>query len=369
MGKIGIVTFFKSYNYGVWLQAYATQKALEELGYSVEIINYANPQEEQKLKYSYKEGGKLYGYVTSFLKSLLFGKVRYYRKAFGKHLNSYYRITAGKYDNCQDMSELTYDVLVAGSDQIWSPDTTNGVLDPAFLLKFGHAGKRISIASSIGSKKVREQDLITFKDAFSHFDAISVREDFAKDELQPLTEIPIQVIADPTFLLRKEMWESLIREKAAYPCENQDYILTYFVSTDKRSERYFNIVQGYAKKLNLPVWCVQFSTYKNENCDKKIVGATMADFLKLIQHAKLVITDSFHGTALSINLNTEFVAIENRSNPERVRNLLGKLDLTERIDLSPAHYHEKEIDFWKVNEKIEKIHRDSLSWIWKVLNQ
>ena len=42
MKSVGIVTFFKSYNYGVWLQAYATQTFFEKEGYKVQIINYAN---------------------------------------------------------------------------------------------------------------------------------------------------------------------------------------------------------------------------------------------------------------------------------------------------------------------------------------
>lgn len=49
---IGIVTFFKSYNYGVWLQAYATQKFLQKSGYSVEIVNYTNKYDDSKLSYA-----------------------------------------------------------------------------------------------------------------------------------------------------------------------------------------------------------------------------------------------------------------------------------------------------------------------------
>lgn len=361
MSRIGIVTFFKSYNYGVWLQAYATQKALEELGHHAEIINYANPSEEKKVRYFYKEGNKVWGYAASVLKSLLFGKVRYYKKGFGSQLNRYYQISPGRYQNASQLKQVNYDVLVAGSDQIWSPDTTNGVLDDVFLLKFGQAQKRMSIASSIGSKKIREQDKEVFWEAFRQFDAISVREEFAKEQLQPLTVLPIKVIADPTFLLEKAAWQALIKEQAVYPCEKKDYILTYFVSTDKRSARYTEIIQGYREKFHLPVWCVQFSTYRNKDCDKKIVGATMADFLKLICHARLVITDSFHGAALSINLNREFVSIENKGNPARVRNLLEKLELLERIDLSPEQY--TQIDYEKVNQKTEKLRTEAVAWI------
>lgn len=38
--KIGIVTILKVNNYGAELQAYATQKVLQLMGYDAEIIDY-----------------------------------------------------------------------------------------------------------------------------------------------------------------------------------------------------------------------------------------------------------------------------------------------------------------------------------------
>ncbi len=40
MKKIGILTFYKSVNYGSALQAWALQHFLEQKGYNVEIIEY-----------------------------------------------------------------------------------------------------------------------------------------------------------------------------------------------------------------------------------------------------------------------------------------------------------------------------------------
>ena len=40
MKKVGILTFWKSYNYGSALQAYALAYKLKELGFVAEIINY-----------------------------------------------------------------------------------------------------------------------------------------------------------------------------------------------------------------------------------------------------------------------------------------------------------------------------------------
>ena len=42
-----------------------------------------------------------------------------------------------------EMKNLKYDILVAGSDQLWNPNRTYGKLDSAFLLQFGNCEKKI----------------------------------------------------------------------------------------------------------------------------------------------------------------------------------------------------------------------------------
>lgn len=54
MKRIGIVTFFQSYNYGVWFQAYATQAFLRGRGYDAQIVNYSNLHDDEKLKMAFK---------------------------------------------------------------------------------------------------------------------------------------------------------------------------------------------------------------------------------------------------------------------------------------------------------------------------
>lgn len=53
MKRIGIVTFFQSYNYGVWFQAYATQAFLRGRGYDAQIVNYSNLHDDEKLKMAF----------------------------------------------------------------------------------------------------------------------------------------------------------------------------------------------------------------------------------------------------------------------------------------------------------------------------
>lgn len=365
---IGIVTFFKSYNYGVWLQAIATQQFFLKNGYKAHIINYTNVLEDSKTQYAYKEHDKFYGYVTSFIKSILFGKVKYYKRGFAQYLDNYYVLSPQKYHDIEDMQNIEYDVLVAGSDQLWNPETTSGILDKVFLLQFGKAKKHISIATSIGSTPIDSENGKIISEALESFDAISVREQYAVNELHRFCDFPIKVIMDPTFLLDKNDWIEIAQTNRNISIDSHaKYILTYFISTDKRSERYQKIVENYSKKFNLPVWAIQFSCAPSTPCDKIIVGASISDFINLIVDAALIITDSFHGVALSLNLNANFIAVTNKSNPERVRFLLEQVALSDRIEKRPENY--TPIDYSIVNEKLNLLKYNSQAWILTAINR
>ncbi|MCR5753433.1 MAG: polysaccharide pyruvyl transferase family protein, partial [Acetatifactor sp.] len=192
-------------------------------------------------------------------------------------------------------------------------------------------------------------------------DAISVRETFAKDYLMKVLDKKIDVISDPTFLLSREEWiDKLASKSKYYKCEEK-YILTYFVSKEKNSRECIQFIKNYSQKYNYPVWSIQFSTYYSKTGDKKILGASMEDFLALVLNAQIIITDSFHGTALSLNLEKNFVSYNNSENPLRVHNLLNRLHLLERINMDYESY--KTIDYKNVRKGIDEIRKESQEWI------
>lgn len=355
--KIGIVTFFKANNYGVCLQAIATSEFLKNQGYEVDVINYTNPYEHRIFRWSYKENDKIIGYFTSLLKNILLGKKKYYNKGF-KNVENYYHLTEQNATKIEQLQSMEYDVLIAGSDQIWNPLITGGI-DPVFLLQFGKAQKRISVASSLGSNELTEEEKRIFTDAFKKFSHISVREQYAKKCLQDLTNKNIKVLMDPTFLFNKKEWVDLLGQKSKLYGLKEKYILTYFISSKKAS--YQDRVLKYSKKLNCPVWSIQFTNYSWKVTDKKILGASIEDFIALFMNAQLILTDSFHGTAFSINLNRNFVPFKHSENPLRIINLLQNLGISELLDMAAENY--TEVCYDEVNEKLEQLREDSKEWL------
>lgn len=356
MKTIGIMTIHTTYNYGAVLQAYATEAFFNNNGYDAELIDYTNPHIQEMLKLTYKQYGKWTGYIKTLILNTLFKRLYYYRKGFGK-IHDTCRFSR-KYDTRESLDEAEYDILVAGSDQLWNP-MISGELDPVFFLQFGKANKRISVASSLGSYTLSDSEKKNVSKYLEKFDHISVREEFARVQLQQLTSCPIKVLLDPTLLLKKDFWLNKVIKESQYKKKTERYIVTYFAGGDKNPYR--KTIAEYSKMMNLPVWTIQYSNYTWKESSKKILGATMEDFVALIANADLVITDSFHGVAFSLNMETNFVALTNTANPVRVRALLEKLELVDRIDMPITSY--RSVDYTEVTPKLQALQKDSIDWI------
>lgn len=356
MKKIGVITFHKAHSYGAQLQAYATVEFLNNQGYVAEIIDYVNSYEQRFQKIFRSDNGKWTGYIINFVKEIILLKKYFAKKAFSQS-DKHIPISAKKYTSLADLDTVDYDVVVAGSDQIWNPQITDGI-DKAFLLQFGNNVKRISIASSFGSYLLSTEEQAVYRSAFEKFDAISTREIFGKEQIERLTSKPVKLLMDPTFLLDREQWETQLAAKSKYSTLQDKYIVTFFVAPQPS---YKEKVRRYAEAMRLPVWSIQPTIVKRVDCDKLILGANINDFVALLQNAALVITDSFHGVALSLNLNKNFISFNNAGNPVRISSLLNLLGLNERLDMPPEEF--KAIDYKAIGKKLEAMREDSKGWI------
>ena len=75
---------------------------------------------------------------------------------------------------------------------------------------------------------------------------------------------------------------------------------------------------------------VRLNSKKPASVDE-VAPATPFELVWLIDHATLVLTDSFHGLAFSINMETPFLALSNRTNNVRLTELLGGMGLSSRM--------------------------------------
>ena len=87
-----------------------------------------------------------------------------------------------------------------------------------------------------------------------------------------------------------------------------------------------------AKDNNLKLIVVSSHCSLNKKANvKRIKQPTVFDFLNLILYADYVVTDSFHGTAFSINFHKNFYSFLPPKYGSRIESILKILDLEKRL--------------------------------------
>lgn len=357
--KIGIITFHNAKNYGASLQAYALRKALNtKFQADAEIINYRPNVIEKTFK--------IFNFVSPkiLLKSIALAPmtIKKYNR-FSKFSKLYHNLSKKTYYTEQELKDIeNYDVCITGSDQVWNTRVTEGLLD-SYTLNFIENPDiiKISYAASIGNSSIEKQYEEEYREKIEKIDAISVREETAKEVLKKVVDKPIDVVLDPTLLLTEKEWNEI----ATLPNKNKKYILVYCLEENKELNE---IVSYMAKKLGLEI--VTFAI-KNKygSATTSAYASGPREFLGLFKNAEYIITNSFHGTTFSIIFHKKFYTVPHSARGSRMIDLLNKLDLSDRIVHNKEEIEQKEvnaiIDYRKVDEKITIEREASMEYLRK----
>ena len=196
---------------------------------------------------------------------------------------------------------LDNDCLIVGSDQVWNPSYLKNT---PYLLDGYDDCKRISYAASVGVDSLTKEQANSFEKALKHYRAISVREQSAKDFLQPLTNTDIKVVLDPTLLLDRATYEQ-IEKRPKDIGENESYVLCYILGDENGKVA----INEFATQNKCRI--IMFS-------DKTGSNYGVEEFLYLIHHAKLICTDSFHACVFSFIFERPFVVFKRKGKSNRM---------------------------------------------------
>lgn len=262
-------------------------------------------------------------------KCLTAGKQRRRNKAFEIFFKESLDVSPEKYDlNNISKCEEKYSKIVVGSDQVWNLNCTGSDLN--YFLKFvSDNSKKYSYAASVGKVSNSGEEYDSIYNLINQFQNVSVREEAGKHFLEGRIKKEITVDCDPTFLLSRDEWLSVC--KARHNLHN--YIFVYSVNLPKTV---VTAARKIASDLRKKIVFVTLRNKKIEllNNELELTACGPGEFLALINGADLVITNSFHGTALSIILEKNFYLVRNEArglDNSRMDNLLEKLNLTQRI--------------------------------------
>lgn len=368
--RVGIITLHSSYSYGACLQAYSTYLVVKKLGHDPIMIDYVNEYEQNQNRVISRKPDFSFAKNTLYtLENILLLKRYNMKKAFSEFHNLYEK--TAHYSSLTSLQKQIdnekIDCLISGSDQLWNPDIFNGI-DTAFMLDFGSPSqKRIAYAASAGSHIFSNEEIDKISPLLRQYDAISVRENILKEQLDCALETDIAMVLDPTFLLSPEEW--LEFAKGVHRYEGKKYILLYMIGVphSEYRKRYAPIARYYASILKLPVFAINpMSFIKVNGAERNITNASPNELINLIKGAEMIITSSFHGVAFSISLNKTFVALKT-ANPARISALLRTLDLDNRIidsyDETKCNNLLSEIDYGVSNQKLNQLREVSKRWL------
>lgn len=362
MKKAYILTFFYGTNYGSKLQATALSKYMRSLGYDVCFIKTF-----WDVPFLLMHPSLLYTRVANLLHRKrtkeFFNADKYeISEERQKRINEYNSehlkyITVKSHTQWKNILKEK-PVFIAGSDIIWQPAL--GYPEKYFLdFAYYTDCKRISYASSIGTKTLPPKYNKYYKKYLESFDAISVRENATIELFAKIIDKKITKVIDPTLLLGKDAWDVLsdyadIPEKIAAG----EYILCYFVMKD---ERYWEYVRLVSQQLKKKVVVLPMHELDEQQPYHIIKNGTPYEFIWLIKNAEFIITDSFHASVFSFIYDKEVYILRRarQDEDEKFEDLLRRYDMYERVVTNENEF--RRISVASYSKGKECLNRDRLA--------
>ena len=311
--KIGLITFHRAENYGAALQSAASIIFINNHKRICELIDF----------YPNNVSKPSRGVIKCYLRKLrdsyyvLLRKPQFIKKKrFLDFYKEYYIVSDTKYygDDEIRLNPPNYDVLISGSDQILNTTLTG--CSKSYYLSFSDGQNKISYASSFGRTNLSDDEKTLIQAELPKFSAISVREKNGVSIIGDLIGVQPTVVLDPVFLLDKEEWSNIEKPlKHIYT----DYILVYTMENSIILEE---IVNSLKKEYTLPVLVIRGGGTANRISGTDLQECGPSEFLDLIHHAALVVTNSFHGIAFSMIYRKKFIAISHSTRNDRIKSIL-----------------------------------------------
>lgn len=336
--RVGIITIHNSPNYGACLQSFALYKYIKLQGVDCEIIDLHRPHYQdfvpsRKFIPYRTDDRNIKGRIKRLAKSFLrFNKKTVYYSSSAKikfdKFNSQIKLSCA-YCGIDELysNPPIYDLYVTGSDQLWNPAQPY-CLEPYFLTFAPDGAKKISYAASIGITELKDEEKRDFKKWLASYDAIAVRELQAKTLIESFTKYEVTQVADPTFLLDVDYWQSM----AIYPTVKRPYILLF---TLQHNPDLLRFALRMSKESGFQL--ISLGQIQPDATDDSYISVTDAgpkEFLGYIADADLVITNSFHCTVFSIIMgakNFYSYIVPGKKNGSRITDLLETYQLSEHL--------------------------------------
>lgn len=387
--KTGIVSCYFQHNYGSMLQAYATQKILDKLGYPNETIDISGFRSEirsAKLRYFIKASltSDILLYKSGMAGNVLRKKLLRNEYAalsgirdqrFDSFYRKYFRFSK-KYSSKDELHEeckTAYSSVLVGSDQLWLP--ANIAADYYTLGFVPETVNTVAYATSFGQSSLPRGTAEKASVFLKRIRHIGVREESGQKLVAELSGRHVPIVCDPTLLFSGEEWLSIQKKE---PLAEGKYILCYFLGKNPRHREFAVKLKEFTgcRILALP-HLDEFVKEDEHYADEKLYDVDPSDFLNLIRSARYVCTDSFHCSVFAILYRKAFFAFRRyrketrQSTNNRLDSLFHILNLEDRLlsgGEEPAVCLKKETDYSTVYQNLNLLQKRSCSYLTAALD-
>lgn len=376
MKKVGLITIHKVFNCGSSLQALATKKTVENLGFECSVIDYAYPNHYHK-RVS-KGLSPYYPNKFTFMERVrmhFFHKwTNHYQQKRDKlkNFNERYLSLTCPYPDRESLfnNKPDFDVYITGSDQVWNPRYLYE--DTTFYLPFISNKPKIAFSASFGVTSLTEEYSQIIRPLLQQYDYISTRELSGVEIINKIVGRNAICTCDPTLLLNLTEWLEYTNKD---PLIKGKYILCYILTYTSDPYPYIlNLIKQIKRLTGYKIVIIDDNgRYWFRQGYKGMHSVGPEDFINLFAYASFVITTSFHGTAFALNFNKDFYSVVSpSSNDERQSSLLKNVGAFDRLVKYGDPLPLKDTIFIKnwdsINREIEVIRHYSLDYIEAALN-
>ena len=355
-----LVTLYGNFNYGNVLQRCALSRTIESLGFEVRHLCF----QDKVLPF----GARAKSFIKQIIKQIIYPAVNIFPSvgrifASGYHIRQFQnkyitrRINALSYEqvlNADPSEWAEYDYAVTGSDQVWHLWAHTAEEADYFYLSFIPRAKRVCYAPSFGFPEFPESDYEFHKKGLAGFERISCREQEMIPMIKRISGKDAQLTLDPTLLIDASQWRAYER-KPGYDVPEK-YVFCYFLDVPPEDTSAILKMAG-----DMPVIAIDGFGLKGG-----LQYRTGPEgFLWLIDHADFVCTNSFHGTAFSVNFGKNFLSFRRKGGGMfgRISGLLSSLNITGHIYEPGMQLRPDNVNYDEAYAKLDALRESSMNYL------
>lgn len=338
--SVGIMSMQRIHNYGSSLQAYGLRRLIEGLADDMQV-SFVDYRPGETLVAPDVDGvaasrlGRVLSKVREYRRvdARLADKLRFFdhKRGYGKRYFPMIGVTS------QPNRDLDLDVQVIGSDEVFNCVQSNtNVGYSRDLFGHGSAARRVvSYAASFGNTTIEKINGAGIRDELAHdlsaLASVSVRDMNSASVVEELTGKRPEIHIDPVLAFDYMACEPRIPSRRPF---DDKYVIVYgYAGRLNRDEN--RILSDHARSIGATILC--FGGV--QDCCDRFVECSPFELLAYFRDAEAIITDTFHGTILSMINDRPFGTIIRRSvgnsygNEEKLGYLLDTFGLaSQRID-------------------------------------